>query len=77
MSLPRFVRRIDGGVEACANKPICPQVWELETGDYAVIGKDITDEVRATGAGHDIPVANDERVVVLPRDVMQSSKGNL
>lgn len=44
----------------------CPDILELENGDFAVIGKDITEEAKRKM----FPTATcgpDERVVILPR----------
>lgn len=43
----------------------CPDIWELDNGDFAIIGKDMTDL-----AGHLPPSAScapDERMVRVPR----------
>jgi hypothetical protein len=64
-----FLRRIgpdphaNGAKTSSANG--CPDIWELDSGDFAVIGPDITDAVGilppTAGCGPD------ERIVRLPR----------
>ena len=54
----------------------CPDIWELDNGDFAVIGIDITDVAKAelpptAGCGRD------ERIVRLPRNVLVSAKGDI
>ena len=47
----------------------CPDILETETGDFAVIGKDITDEAASrliAGAS----CGPDERVVLIPRTTL-------
>lgn len=54
----------------------CPDVWELEDGDFAIIGIDITDEAR-----HHLPetasCGPDERVVRVPRRILISARADI
>ncbi len=56
--------------QRCGTNVTCPDVFELADGRFAVIGLDATrhleDQLAGMGAGR----ASDERIVVLPRDVM-------
>jgi hypothetical protein len=50
----------------------CPDIWQLDDGDFAVIGIDLTHE-----AGKLPPTAGcgpDERIVRLPRNLLVSAK---
>ena len=57
----------------------CPDIWQLDDGDFAIIGIDITGAAKAklpptAGCG------SDERIVRLPRNVLVNAKrdiGNL
>jgi hypothetical protein len=54
----------------------CPDIWELDNGDFAVIGIDITDAAIAklpptAGCGRD------ERIVCLPRNVLVNAKQDI
>ena len=54
----------------------CPDIWELENGDIAVIGIDITDTAIAklpptAGCG------SDEKIVRLPRNVLLAALGDI
>ncbi len=54
----------------------CPDIWELESGDFAVIGIDQTSMLTAA-----LPVSAscgpDERIVVLPRSVLTGAKSHI
>lgn len=68
-----FIRRLGnalaGGALTCAGGHNCPQILEMETGDFAVIGTDITaDSVGFLPAGSGCGPG--ERVVRLPRQVL-------
>ena len=54
----------------------CPDIWELENGDFAVIGIDITDAAipklpPTAGCGPD------ERVIRLPRNLLVNAKRDI
>ncbi|WP_326611885.1 hypothetical protein OIE62_17620 [Streptomyces scopuliridis] len=54
----------------------CPDIWELENGDIAVIGRDLTDSYRARlpdGA----KIAPDERLVIIPRTTAVAAKEDI
>lgn len=54
----------------------CPDVWQLDSGDYAVIGMDVTESV-------DRPLpdtascGSDERIVVLPKRLFEAAAADL
>lgn len=77
---PTFIRRLgpdphEGGRQtpACDG---CPDLWELENGDIAVIGIRIT-----TAAATALPVTagcgSDEEVVVVPRGIFLAAKADI
>jgi hypothetical protein len=54
----------------------CPDIWELDTGDFAVIGKDITE----VSAAHLPPTAScgpDERIICIPRKTLVLAKSDI
>jgi hypothetical protein len=54
----------------------CPDVFELETGDFAIIGKDITTKA----IGQLPPGAScgpDEKIVVIPRKTLVRAKPHI
>ncbi|MBO1419747.1 hypothetical protein [Streptomyces sp. FH025] len=54
----------------------CPDVWELDNGDIAVIGRDLT-AAYETGLPADVAVGEGERLVVIPRITFLSAKADL
>ncbi|GIF76228.1 hypothetical protein Asi02nite_57460 [Asanoa siamensis] len=56
--------------ERCSTNVTCPDVFELADGRFAVVGLDATGAL--DGELHKVEAsrADDERIVVLPRDVM-------
>jgi len=67
----KFVRRL--GPQVCWNTEGCPDILELDTGDFVIIGEDITSE--ASGR---LPPGSacgkDERVIRIPRHVLLNAK---
>jgi hypothetical protein len=54
----------------------CPDVLELESGDFAIIGKDITDEAESRlilGAS----CGPDERIICIPRSTLLLAKRDI
>ncbi len=54
----------------------CPDVWELDDGDFAIIGIDITDAAHSklpptAGCGPD------ERIVRVPRRILVAAKSDI
>jgi len=74
-----FTRRLDpvGSDRAlCANGYNCPAILEMESGDFAVIGSDIT----ASAAEKMLPGCGcgpEERVVRIPRATLMSARQNI
>ena len=72
-----FVRRLGPTLPTvCAAGHHCPAVLELESGDFAIIGADIT----ADAAGK-LPAGTacgpSERVVLIPRDVLVNARPDI
>lgn len=71
-----FVKRIGpdphANGEQSAGCQGCPDIWELENGDFAIIGADITEAAR------DLPASAscgpDERMVRIPRKTLVLAK---
>jgi hypothetical protein len=75
-----FLRRIGQDPHANGAKSSggegCPDIWELDNGDFAIIGIDITD----SAIGKLPPTAGcgrDERIVRLPRNLLVSAKRDI
>jgi hypothetical protein len=76
----KFLRRIGPDPHANGAQSVacsgCPDIWELENGDFAVIGTDIT----AAAVPKLPPTAGcgpDERVVRLPRGLLVNAKRDI
>lgn len=54
----------------------CPDIIALESGDFAVIGIDITDEARGT-LPPTVGCGRDERVVWIPRSTLVRAKPDI
>jgi len=54
----------------------CPDIWELDNGDIAVIGRDLTGSY-----AHRLPpgvtLAADERLVIIPRSTAAAAKADI
>lgn len=54
----------------------CPDIWELDNGDIAVIGRNLTGSYgERLPAG--VSVAADERLVVIPRRMLVAAKPDI
>lgn len=51
----------------------CPDIFELDSGDFALIGRDVTSELLAH-LPHDASCGPDERIVCLPRKTLILAK---
>lgn len=49
----------------------CPGIWELDNGDVAVLGRDVTSRYRDR-LPPDARLAADERLVVIPGNMLKS-----
>lgn len=75
----KFIRRVGPDPHANGAQTIalqnCPDIWELESGDFAVIGINITevaDRLPVTaGCGPD------ERIVLIPRNLLVGAKADI
>ncbi|NJP99400.1 hypothetical protein [Streptomyces zingiberis] len=58
------------------DNPDCPDIWELDNGDVAVIGRDLTATLgRRLPPG--VSVGEDERLVVIPRSMMIAARPDI
>jgi len=80
MNATKFIRRLgsdphEGGRRTIALRG-CPDIWELASGDFAIIGIDITEDARR----HLPPTAGcgpDERIVLIPRNLLVEAKRDI
>lgn len=63
-------------LEITDNNPSCPDLWELDNGDIAVIGRDLTDNY-CTRLPEDVSIGADEKLVIIPRVMMIAAKKDI
>jgi hypothetical protein len=56
--------------------PRCPDIWELDNGDVAVVGRDLTRHYRDRLPA-DVNVGDDERLVVIPGNMLVAAKPDI
>ncbi len=54
----------------------CPEIWELDNGDYAVVGTDVTSDARGLLPDPSL-LGDDEKIVTIPRAVLMSAKAGI
>jgi hypothetical protein len=54
----------------------CPDIWELDNGDVAVIGRDLT-AAYSNRLPHGVSLGADERLVVIPRNMLMAAKPDI
>lgn len=54
----------------------CPDIWELDNGDIAVIGRDLTADYESRLPA-DASIAADERLVVIPGVTLRAAKPDI
>ncbi|WP_342769384.1 hypothetical protein [Sphaerisporangium album] len=74
-----FLRRLGKSMRelgSTANTDGCPDIWEMENGDIAVVGRDVT----ASYAGRlpdGLTIRADERLVMIPRQLLTAAKPDI
>lgn len=74
-----FVRRLGKSAEELGHteeEDGCPDIWLLDSGDIAVIGRDRTDAYRSH-LPEGVTVRHDERLVVIPGSMLSSAKPDI
>ena len=73
-----FIRRLGierGAPQVCAGGRTCPDILELANGDFAIIGRDITQHAA------ELPVGSgcgpDERMVRIPRALLVRARADI
>jgi hypothetical protein len=75
----RFHRRLGRTAEELGDSKStqdCPELWELDNGDVAVIGRDVT-EAFSDRLPQGVRVGVDERMVVIPGTMMRAAKPDI
>ncbi|MBR7677781.1 hypothetical protein [Streptomyces daliensis] len=74
-----FTRRLGKTAEELGNtedETGCPDIWELDNGDIAVIGRDLTAEY-ADRLPPDARISRGERLVVIPGNTLRAAKPDI
>lgn len=75
----RFARRLGrtaAELEVSRVNDDCPEIWELDNGDVAVVGRDATELFRDR-LPEGLRVGSDERLVVIPGSMLRSAKKDI
>jgi hypothetical protein len=56
--------------------PTCPDIWELNNGDVAIIGRDLTENY-ATNLPEGVSVGSDERLIIIPGIMLRTAKADI
>ncbi|MEV7088366.1 hypothetical protein AB0O07_21170 [Streptomyces sp. NPDC093085] len=74
-----FERRLGKTAQELGNskdRTDCPDIWQLNNGDIAIIGRDLT-EAYATHLPTGVSLAADERLVVIPGNMLSAAKRDI
>lgn len=74
-----FERRLGKTAQELGNsqdKEDCPDIWQLDNGDIAVIGRDLTADYSAS-LPSGVSLAADERLVVIPGNMLSAAKEDI
>jgi hypothetical protein len=74
----KFLRRLGPAPHVSGSCTIalrCPDIFELESGDFAIIGKDITESAKHLPP--DAGCGADERIVLVPRKTLVQAKSDI
>ncbi|TDB86400.1 hypothetical protein E1264_18015 [Actinomadura sp. KC216] len=74
-----FHRRLGKSAQELGNtggRDGCPDIWELDNGDVAVIGRDLT-RAYLPRLPEGAAVAADERIVIIPRSTLIAAKHDI
>ncbi|QLH22448.1 MULTISPECIES: hypothetical protein [Streptomyces] len=74
-----FARRLGRSAKelgVTSDEDDCPDIWELDNGDIAIVGRDRTDAY-ATRLPAGVTLAADERLVIIPGAMLRSAKPDI
>ena len=54
----------------------CPDIWQLDNGDIAIVGRDVT-AAFADRLPDDVRVGADERLIVIPGNMLSAAKPDI
>ncbi|MFD7087059.1 hypothetical protein [Streptomyces sp. NPDC056730] len=74
-----FERRLGKSAEELGHsdgRDACPDIWQLDNGDIAVIGRDLTSRY-GPRLPEGVTLAADERLVVIPGSMLSAAKTDI
>lgn len=74
-----FARRLGKSARELGDSrdtPDCPDIWELNNGDVAIVGRDVTDTYTSR-MPEDMSIGADERLVVIPGTMLRAAKKDI
>ncbi|MBM9508844.1 hypothetical protein [Actinacidiphila acididurans] len=74
-----FVRRLGKSAKELGNsdeEDKCPDIWQLDNGDIAVIGRDLTAEYNSR-LPEGVLLGPSERLVVIPGNMLSAAKAEI
>ncbi|MEV0593180.1 hypothetical protein [Nonomuraea cavernae] len=74
-----FIRRLGRSaveLDCTGGDSGCPDIWELDNGDIAIIGRDLTDSYESRLPAS-VSVAPDEKLVIIPRIMLVTAKADI
>lgn len=74
-----FVRRLGKSAAELGNsegEEKCPDIWQLDNGDIAIIGRDLTADYGSRLPGG-VSIGSDERLVVIPGNMLSAAKADI
>ncbi|MGI5352519.1 hypothetical protein ACQEU8_30665 [Streptomyces sp. CA-250714] len=74
-----FLRRLGksaGEIGVSEDEEDCPDIWQLDNGDIAVIGRDLTDDY-GSRLPKGVSLRSDERLVVIPGSMLSAAKAEI
>jgi hypothetical protein len=63
-------------LDKTTNDDACPDIWELDNGDVAIIGRDLTGTYSGRLPGG-VSVRHDERLVIIPGIMLRVAKPDI
>lgn len=74
-----FVKRLGKSAAELGNsenEEKCPDIWQLNNGDIAVIGRDLTDHYDSR-LPDGVSLGADERLIVIPGNMLSAAKADI
>jgi hypothetical protein len=75
-SLSRRLGKSAAELGATGGRDGCPDIWQLDNGDIAVIGRDLTAVYRGR-LPESVTIATDERLVIIPGNMLIAAKADI